>query len=49
MDVRQDKEVKSLAGWEEGTKKLYGNETSSYNRRVEQTKIKEKEVTGKER
>ena len=48
MDVRQHKEVKSLplAGWEGGTKKLY-NETSSYSRRVEQTKIKEKEVTGK--
>ena len=47
MDVRQQKEeVKSLAGCE-GAKKLY-NETSSYNRGVEQTKIKEKEVTGKD-
>ena len=46
--MRQHKEVKSLAGWEEGTKKLYGNETSSYNRRVEQSKIKEEEVTGKD-
>ena len=47
MDVRQHKEVKSLAGWEEGAKKLY-DETSSNNRRVEQSKIKEKEVTGKD-
>ena len=47
MDVRQHKEVKSLAGWEEGAKKLY-DETSSNNRRVEQSKIKEEEVTGKD-
>ena len=47
MEVRQHKEeVKSLAGCE-GAQKLY-NETSSYHRRVEQTKIKEKEVTGKD-
>ena len=47
MDVRQHKEVKSLAGGKEGAKKLY-DETSSNNRRVEQSKIKEKEVTGKD-
>ena len=47
MDVREHKEeVKSLAGCE-GTKKL-NNATSFYNRRGEQTKIKEKEVTGKD-
>ena len=43
---QQKEEVKSLAGWE-GAQKLY-NETSSYHRRVEQSKIKEKEVTGKD-
>ena len=47
MDVREHKEeVKSLAGCE-GTKKL-NNATSFYNRRGEQTKIKEKEVIGKD-
>ena len=47
MDVRQRREVKSLAGWEDGTKKL-NNAASFYNSGVEQTKIREKEVTGKD-
>ena len=47
MDVRQHKEEsKSLTGWEDGTKTL-NNAASFYNRGVEQTKIKKKEVTGK--
>ena len=47
LDVRQRREVKSLAGWEDGTKKL-NNAASFYNSGVEQTKIREKEVTGKD-